>query len=364
MTASDGQDASGMAQQPVTAVRWPAEWERHEGTWMSWPHNRDTWVEDVSDLEDAFVHAITALSGGEVLHLNARDESVLAHVRARLAIADVNVLADGDATSTTGVRLHRIATNDAWCRDYGPVFVVRGGAVTGLDFRFNAWGGKYPPWNDDDAAAARMATTLGLPTWRHELVLEGGALEGNGSDLVMTTEQCLLNPNRNGDIARADIEGVLQRSLGCTSVLWLGGGVVGDDTDGHIDNLARFIDARTVIVLTEPDTTDINHAPLADNVARLRAWRGADGSALRVIELPEPDALEYDGRRLPASYANFYIGNQVVLLPVYGGARDAEAIRIVGEAFPSRRLVPIDSRVVVRGFGAWHCLTQQVPAFR
>ena len=343
-------------------VRWPAEWEPHQGTWMSWPHNRDTWVEDVPALEAAFVQAIAALASSEVLHLNVRDDGVEAHVRALLEVAGVTVLADGDDASRRGVRVHRIATNDAWCRDYGPVFVRRGGVLTGLDFRFNAWGGKYPPWNDDDAAAARMATTLGVPTWRHTLVLEGGALEGNGADLVMTTEECLLNPNRNGVVSRAELEAVLRERLGCAEVIWLGGGVVGDDTDGHIDNLARFVDARTVIVLTEPDPGDVNHAPLADNLARLRAWRGADGSALRIIELPEPDALDYDGRRLPASYANFYIANEVVLLPVYGGARDAEAIRIVGDAFPGRRLVPIDCRVVVRGFGAWHCLTQQVPA--
>ncbi len=344
-----------------SGVRWPAEWEPHQGTWMSWPHNRDTWVEDVPALEAAFVQAIAALASSEVLYLNVRDDGVDAHVRALLGVAGVMVLPDGDDVSDRGVRLHRIATNDAWCRDYGPVFVRCGGALTGLDFRFNAWGGKYPPWNDDDAAAARMATALGMPTWRHTMVLEGGALEGNGAGLVLTTEECLLNLNRNGALARVDIETVLRERLGATAVIWLGGGVVGDATDGHIDNLARFVAARTVLVLTEPDRDDVNHAPLADNLARLRAWRGADGSALDVIELPEPDPLEYDGRRLPASYANFYIANEVVLLPVYGGARDAEAIRIVGAAFPGRRLVPIDCRVVVRGFGAWHCLTQQVP---
>ena len=344
-------------------VRWPAEWERHEGTWMSWPHNRGTWPEDVALLEQAFVQAIAALAAGEVLHLNVVDEAVEAHARAQLLRANVHLLSG--TMAGPGVRLHRIRTNDAWCRDYGPVFTqhidgrdtVRGC----VDFRFNAWGGKYPPWTDDDAAAGAMAGFMSARVQRSEWVLEGGAIEGNGAGLVMTTEECLLNPNRNGDVGKAALQQLLADTVGCRDLIWLGGGVVGDDTDGHIDNLARFVDTHTVVCLVEPDVRDVNHAPLQDNLQRLRAWRGAGGEQLRVIELPEPDPLDYDDRRLPASYANFYIGNDVVLLPVYGGGRDAEAIRIVSELLPGRRLVPIDSRVVVRGFGAWHCLTQQVP---
>ncbi len=344
-------------------VRWPAEWERHQGTWMSWPHNRGTWPEDVALLEQAFMQAIAALAEGEVLHLNVVDAAVEAHASAQLLRAGVHVL--NGPSDGPGVRLHRIRTNDAWCRDYGPVFVQHidgGGTVQGcVDFRFNAWGGKYPPWSDDDAAARAMADVLSARVQRSAWVLEGGAIEGNGAGLVMTTEECLLNANRNGVVSRAALQQLLADTVGCRELIWLGGGVVGDDTDGHIDNLARFVDTHTVVCLVEPDPQDVNHAPLLDNLLRLRAWRGARGEQLRVIELPEPDPLEYDDRRLPASYANFYIGNDVVLLPVYGGGRDAEAMRIVGGLLPGRRLVPIDSRVVVRGFGAWHCLTQQVP---
>ena len=346
-----------------SGIRWPAEWERHQGTWMSWPHNRGTWPDDVELLEHAFVQAIAALAAGEVLHLNVVDESVEARARARLLRAGVPVLSGPGSRS--GVRLQRIRTNDAWCRDYGPVFTQHtsagGTEQSCVDFRFNAWGGKYPPWSDDDAAAGAMAAAVAVRAERSAWVLEGGAIEGNGAGLIMTTEECLLNPSRNGQVSKAAMQQLLADTLGCRELIWLGGGVVGDDTDGHIDNLARFVSADTVVCLVEPDRHDVNHAPLQDNLQRLRAWRSAGGEQLRVIELPAPDALEHEDRRLPASYANFYIGNDVVLLPVYGGSRDAEAIRIVSSLLPERRVVPIDSRVVVRGFGAWHCLTQQVP---
>lgn len=333
-------------------ARWPAEWEPHAGTWLTWPHNRETWPTEIEAVEAAYLEAIEHLASGETVHVAVNSADAREALQDRIA----------RLRAVGAVRLHVIPTNDSWCRDYGPICVRFGDSVAAVDFRFNAWGGKYPPWKDDDEAGSRMADAIAMPCLRSELVMEGGALEGNGCGLLLTTEQCLLNETRNPDLSQHGVEAELARWLGVNDVLWLGQGISGDDTDGHIDNLARFVDEDTVLVLSEPDPRDPHHGPLAENVERLRAFRTRDGKALRVIELPEPEPLVHEGRRLPASYCNFYIGNAAVLVPCYGGSRDGAALAEIGRWFPARRIVPIDSRVVVRGFGAWHCLTQQIPA--
>lgn len=336
----------------TSLTRWPAEWERHSGTWLTWPHNAETWPADRNAVEHAYLEAIRHLVTGESVHLAVPSQDVLEDVQSALSRSGIK----------GPVHLHLIPTNDSWCRDYGPIFVRFGSGISGIDFRFNAWGGKYPPWDADDRAGSRMAEALSLPCLHSDLVMEGGALEGNGNGLLLTTEQCLLNEMRNPELGREEIEGELGRWLGVDDVLWLGKGISGDDTDGHIDNLARFVNEDTVLTLSEPDPRDPHHHPLADNAERLRAFRTRAGRPLRVVELPEPDPLIYQGTRLPASYCNFYIGNAVVLVPCYGGSRDALALAEISRWFPERRVVAIDSTVVVRGFGAWHCLTQQIPS--
>ncbi|HKK02941.1 MAG TPA: agmatine deiminase family protein, partial [Gammaproteobacteria bacterium] len=224
------------------------------------------------------------------------------------------------------------------------------------------WGGKYLPWELDDAIAARMAESLGLARYEGGMVLEGGSIEVNGAGALLTTEQCLLNPNRNPELPRAEIERRLALLFGVREVLWLGEGIIGDDTDGHIDDITRFVAEDAVVTVVEPDPDDPNHAPLAENLARLRSMRLAGERPLRIIELPMPAPLERESERLPASYGNFYIGNEVVLLPVFGQDRDAQAARILAGCFPDRRIVPIRANELVVGLGAFHCLTQQVPA--
>ncbi len=333
--------------------RMPPEWAPHQGTWLSWPHNRATWPGCLAEAEAALTEAVIALAAGETVHINVLDAAHRDAVAARFA----------KTTPPYRVLFHLIPTNDAWCRDHGAIFAYDSNdALVALDFRFNAWGEKYRPFDADDAAAGRMADALGVPIVRIERVLEGGSIDVNGAGAVLTTEQCLLNPNRNPQLARGDIEAMLGRYLGASDVLWLGDGIVGDDTDGHIDDLTRFVNETTVVTVVEANARDANHAALAANRARLDGLRLSDGRALSIVELPMPSPLIHGDRgRLPASYANFYIGNDVVILPVFSAPQDAQAIDVLANCFPSRRIVPIDCRALVVGLGTLHCLTQQVP---
>ena len=336
--------------------RMPAEWAPHQGTWFSWPHNPDTWPGVLGAAERALAGAVAALGEGERVHVNVLDAAHERHVAGLLAAA---------GAGAGQLRLHRQPTNYAWSRDHGAIFVTRPGEAApllALDFGYNAWGGKYPPFDLDDAMPRHMAAHLGVPHRTVDMILEGGSIEVNGAGTLLTTEQCLLNPNRNPGLSRADIERRLRENLGVSQILWLGDGIVGDDTDGHIDDLTRFVAADTVVTVVEADPVDPNFAPLRENRARLAAMRLPDGRPLQVIELPMPAPLERNGERLPASYANFYIGNRVVLLPVFGCPQDAEAGATLARCFPGRRVVPVDCRDIVVGLGTLHCLTQQVPA--
>jgi agmatine deiminase len=260
------------------------------------------------------------------------------------------------------VRFWRVPTNDAWIRDHGPIFVVheeRGLAIT--DWRYNAWGGKYPPYDLDDAVPSRLNETLRLPAFEPGIVLEGGSIDVNGCGTLLTTESCLLNLNRNPGLTRRDIEAVLRDSLGASNVLWLGDGIVGDDTDGHVDDLTRFVGPSTVVTAVEQDPADDNHRALQDNLLRLRSMKDEAGRPLEVVTLPMPPAVYHEGQRLPASYANFYIGNGAVLVPVFGHHRDEVACETLARLFPTRAIAPIDCTDLVQGLGAIHCLTQQQP---
>lgn len=344
-------------EQPTAGSRYrmPAEWEPHQATWLSWPHNRDTWPGKFEPVEPVMVQAVAALSRSELVRINVLDEAHEKHVAGLL---------DGRVNSER-VAFHRFPTNDAWCRDHGAIFVTdpqSAEPLLALDFRFNSWGEKYPPFDLDDAIPPQMAAALGVPCRRIDVVLEGGSIEVNGAGALLTTESCLLNPNRNPGMRREEIEDLLCARLGVRQVLWLGDGIVGDDTDGHIDDLTRFVADNTVVTVVEDDRGDPNHAPLAENRERLATLRLADGRPLQVIELPMPAPVEYDGERLPASYANFFIGNRVVLMPAFADPADEVARQALAPLFPGREIVPIDCRDLVLGLGTFHCLTQQVPA--
>ena len=333
--------------------RMPPEWAPHEATWLSWPHNRETWPGCFDDVEPAMAAAAAALAENEHVYINVRNAEHESHVRGLL-----DPLAPPEQ-----LRFFRIPTNDAWVRDHGPIFVTRPGPdpLIALDFDYNAWGGKYPPYDLDRAAAALMAEGIGVPRAKHDIVLEGGSIDVNGAGALLTTEQCLLNPNRNPTLRRKDLEAVLEEAFGVDQVVWLGDGIVGDDTDGHIDDLTRFVSADTVVTAVEPNADDPNHAPLAANLERLAAVQ-IGGKPINVVRLPMPEPIFNMGERLPASYANFYVANGLVLLPVFGCAQDHVARDIVAGCFPGRRIATIDCRALVAGLGALHCLTQQVPA--
>ena len=261
---------------------------------------------------------------------------------------------------------HHVPTNEPWCRDHGPIFLTRGGndgaaGMAVVDFDYNAWGWKYPPFDLDDAVPARVAEIFSLPVYHPGMVLEGGSIDVNGTGSLLTTESCLLNENRNPGLKKGQIEEVLKAHLNVTNILWLGDGIEGDDTDGHVDDLSRFVDRTTVVTVVEEDPADANYEPLQENLRRLREMTAEDGSPLRVLTLPMPSRIVRDGQRLPASYANFYIANKVVLLPVFSDTNDAWAGSVLRQVFPNRRVVPIDCRELIWGLGAFHCLTQQQP---
>jgi len=332
----------------------PAEWAPHQATWISWPHKRESWPGKFEPVEPVMARFVGALSQHETVRINVLDTAHEKRVRGFL---------EGHARAENVV-LHPFPTNDAWCRDHGAIFVRRpaDGALLALDFRFNSWGGKYPPFDLDDAIPPQMAAALGLECRRIDMVLEGGSIDVNGAGALLTTEACLLNPNRNPSMSREEIEVKLRDELGVRQIIWLGDGIVGDDTDGHIDDLTRFVAEDKVVTVVESDRHDDNYEPLAENRARLADIRLDDGRALDVVELKMPKPVEFEGDRLPASYANFYIGNRVVVMPAFNDPQDEPNRQALARCFPGREVVAIDCTDLVLGLGTFHCLTQQVPA--
>jgi len=337
--------------------RWPAEWEPHRATWLAWPHNPATWPGRLERVYAPYVLMVRVLAERELVCINVCDEAMEAEARGHLA--------RGRVDAERGVRFHRIPTDDTWARDHGPIFLTRERAgrreKAVVDFGFNSWGGKYGPWDQDDVVPARVAELLGLPRFEPGVILEGGSIDGNGRGTVLTTESCLLNPNRGAGRTREGMESVLGRFLGATHVLWLGDGIEGDDTDGHIDDLARFVDPGTVVTVVEDDPADPNHGPLTENLRRLRGLRDQDGKPLAIATLPMPPPLFVDGQRCPASYANFYLANGVALVPTFEAPSDARALAILQELLPGRQVVGIPCSDLVFGLGAVHCMTQQEP---
>ena len=337
--------------------RMPAEWEPHEATCLSWPHKQASWPGLLERIPPIWVDMVRALVAGEDVHILVNDAAPAAQVRSRLAEARVPL---------ARVHLHEVPTDDAWIRDHGPTFVTRrseaGGALALVDWQYNAWGGKYPPWDQDDQVPRAIAHLLGVPAFSPSIVLEGGSIDVDGRGTLLTTEACLLNPNRNPQLGRREIEQYLCDYLGVRRVLWLGDGIVGDDTDGHVDDLTRFVAPGVVVTVREADPADENHARLEDNLRRLQAMRSVDGTPLRIISLPMPEPVSYEDTRLPASYANFYVGNAAVLVPAFGSPRDVEARATLQPLFPGRRIVGINAVDLVWGLGAFHCVTQQQPA--
>lgn len=333
----------------------PAEWEPHEATWISWPHPEcQSFPCSYNRVIPTFVRMADALVSSEILRINVRDAEQEQTVRKLLS-----------HLPPERIEYFRVPTDEPWCRDHGAIFVRRAASprLAAVDFGFNAWGWKLSPFEEDHEAAQRMGEALGIPVFsRRDFVFEGGAVDVNGQGSALVTESCLLNANRNPSLNKTSIEKVLSDYLGISHFIWLGDGIEGDDTDGHVDDIARFVNAHTVVAAVEEDPEDPNYEPLQINLERLKQTSLPDGTPLRVHPLPMPPRIIRDGQRLPASYANFYIANEVVLLPAFNDANDSWAVSNLKELFPTRRIVPIDCRELIWGLGAFHCLTQQQPA--
>jgi agmatine deiminase len=336
--------------------RMPAEWEKHAATWLSWPHKEGISFPDAYEsVLPILARMVDALGDSEPVHINVRDAEEEAEVCAQLR---------KNKARTGHVTFRHVPTNEPWCRDHGPMFLTRKEEprLAVVDWDYNAWGWKYPPFDEDDEVPGRVAELLGAPTYKPGMVLEGGSIDVNGTGTLLTTTSCLLNPNRNPELTKAEIEQRLKDFIGVKHLLWLGDGIAGDDTDGHIDDLTRFVGRDTVVTVIEEDESDDNYDSLQANLALLREMSIEDGSPLKVHTLPMPGKIVKQGQRLPASYANFYIANKVVLLPVFKDAGDAWASSVLQRAFPKRKVMPIDCRELIWGLGAFHCLTQQQPA--
>jgi agmatine deiminase len=335
--------------------RMPAEWEPQDATWLAWPHNRDTWAEHgIADVRRVYCETIRVLGSGQRIHLLVNDENAEAAARDTLIDAGVDL---------TPVTFFRIPTRDTWIRDYGPTFLLqdRTREVAMTRWNFNAWGGKYEDLKSDTRIPHVINEHLKLRMFEPGIVLEGGSIEVNGAGTVMTTEQCLLNSNRNPGLNRSQIEEHLREYLGVSHVIWLREGIAGDDTDGHVDDIARFVDPVTVACVVEENRDDPNYEPLKDNLERLKRATDQDGRPLQLVSIPTPGPVTDASGRLPASYANFYIGNDAVVVPVFGVQADDRAMDVLRGLFPTRHVVGVDSRHMVAGLGAIHCCSQQQP---
>ena len=329
--------------------RMPAEWEPHEATWIAWPHNREDWPGKFEPIAWVYCEIVRRLAQVERVRILVENEELEQQARRKLARSSANLRA---------IEFFRCPTDRVWTRDYCPLFVKSAqGQVAITDWRFNGWA-KYANWKSDDAVAYAIAKRLKMRRWRPVLVLEGGSIDVNGAGLLMTTEECLLSPvqARNPGVSRLKLEGALADYLGAKKILWLNRGIAGDDTHGHVDDVARFVGRDTVVVASERDPSDPNHEPLRENREILRSH------TLRVVELPMPRPLFFDGQRLPASYANFYIANGIVLVPTFNDPADRVALEILARLFPDREVVGIHAVDLVWGLGTIHCMTQQQPA--
>lgn len=338
----------------VQGFSMPAEWTPHAATWTSWPFDDELWEGHLKGVREEFTQLVATVARFEPVMLNVRDEEVEAVARQRL---------EGTENGLTNITFHRVPLNDVWFRDNGPLFVKNAeGQVALTDWTFNAWGEKYSPWDDDDRAPQAVAKTLNMKRFAFPQVMEGGALELNARGVCLTTRSCLLSQHRNANMTQNEIEELLRLALGVHHLIWLEAGLEGDHTDGHIDTIVRFTDDQTIICSVEEDEDDPNFATMQHNLSLLQTLRDGEGNPYRIIELPLPEKrLELNGVRLPLTYANFYIGNGFVIVPVYSDVNDEKALEILRPLFPGREVIGLEATSLITGGGAFHCVTQQQP---
>ena len=334
----------------------PAEFALHTATWLSWPHNPDTWPGKIDTIYPSYAQFIKILTAGEYVHINVAGEKMERSARDILMQHDVPM---------DRVKFFHHPTNDAWCRDHGPAFLINPDSRQPkviVDWGHNAWGGKYPPFDLDDVIPTLIGAAYDIPVYHPGIIMEGGSVDFNGAGTLITSTACLLNPNRNPHLTKREIEQYLIDYYGVEHILWVDEGIIGDDTDGHIDDTVRFFKEDSVITVIEHNKQDENYSLLKHNLKQLQEMRLPDDRALTIVELPMPDPIYYNDQRLPASYANFYISNLHVIVPTFRNKRDQEALDILKDCFPEREVVGIDSTDIIWGLGSFHCLSQQEPA--
>ncbi len=334
----------------------PAEFAKHDATWLSWPHKEASWPGKIKTIYPVYAEFIRLLAEGEQVNINVVNEAMKQNALHYLREASANL---------DGVKFFIHPTNDAWCRDHGPAFVINASAEQKkiiVDWGYNAWGGKYPPFDLDDNIPTLIAQHYKIPVVYPGIVMEGGSVDFNGKGTVLTTTSCLLNTNRNPHLNQGQIEQYLHDYYGVENILWLGDGIVGDDTDGHIDDLTRFVNETTVVTVVEENKKDENYSILQENLKSLKKLRLENGKPLDIVELPMPAAVVYEDMRLPASYANFYIGNKYVIVPTFRDKNDDRALQILQSCFHDRKVIGLDSLDIIWGLGSFHCLSQQEPS--
>ena len=335
--------------------RFPAEWEPQAATWFSWPHNKETWPGKFDPIPGVFTNIVKTLAPYQHVNINVVDDTMSDDVRSWLLNAKV------DPSQFT---LFKIPTNDTWCRDHGPAFVVNPNSpepLAVIDWAYNAWGGKYPPYDLDDIVPSRIAEQRKLPAFYPGIIMEGGSIDVNGEGCLLTSRSCLLNQNRNPVLTQKEIEEYLCEYYNVEKILWVEGGIAGDDTDGHIDDSARFVSPNTIAAVVEKNPADENHAILQNNLAMLRGMTDVKGHPFRIVELPMPAPVFFNGQRLPASYANFLVANDALLVPTFRDSNDGAAIEILQREFQDRAVIGIDCVDLVLGLGTLHCISQQEP---
>jgi agmatine deiminase len=354
--ASKLPDSQALSSPKQLGYYFPAEFAEHAATWLSWPHKEASWPGKIETIFPVYAQFIKYVAEGETVNINVVDEAMKQKALRYITEAGANL---------DNIRIHIHPTNDAWCRDHGPAFLVNPEAEQKkiiVDWGYNAWGGKYPPFDLDDNIPTLIGKYYNLPVIYPGIVMEGGSVDFNGKGTVLTTTSCLLNENRNPHLSQQQIEQYLVNYYGVENVLWLGDGIMGDDTDGHIDDITRFVNENTVVTVVEENKQDENYEPLQENLKTLKKLRLESGKPLNIIELPMPSPVIYDDMRLPASYANFYIANKYVVVPTFRDKNDDRALDILQQCFPDRKVIGLDSWDIIWGLGSFHCLSQQEPA--
>jgi agmatine deiminase len=333
----------------------PAEFAPHSATWLSWPHKEASWPGKIDAIYPIYAKFISLVAEGEKVNINVSDEVMKNKASDILANAGANF---------SNINFFFHPTNDAWCRDHGPAFLLHKNEKKKMvvKWNYNAWGGKYPPYDLDNQIPISIAEHYKLPLAKPGIVMEGGSVDFNGTGTVLTTTACLLNPNRNPTLNQKQIEEYLIQFYGVDNVLWLGDGILGDDTDGHVDDITRFVNSTTVVTVVESNKDDENYLPLKENLELLEKMKLENRKSIDIVELPMPSPVIYQDQRLPASYANFYIANKYVVVPTYRDKNDDKALDILQKYFPDRKVVGLDSTDIIWGLGSFHCLSQQEPS--